>query len=306
MSRRKLPSHAERARIFREKRRGTSLSNSTGWLLPSLMTGKTVQNMEDPPFVQQLKVLTVCGFGLLLAAVLGWNIGYENYRPLLLGGLIFVVASIALFSGRYFWVLTVASSFLGGMFPILGGHFTPFQILMAIGIVKFLIGDVVLRRTRIKVGNRFDVVMIAGFMAILTWHGIHDRFGMRFLGSQVWGGRNYVNVYVGLAAFFVIQSLPMRPQIWARLPYVVLAVNSFDLCIAIITTIFPRSIYVIYPFYSAVSNLGIGEILGAEDVTARIGTFGNFGFILITLVFASIRLPQILNPKNLHRFICLI
>jgi len=263
--------------------------------------------MENFPSVQQFKVLLLSGIGLLFAILLGWNIGSENYRPLLLGALIFVVASIALFSGRHFWVLTVASSFLGGTFPILGGQFTPFQILMVIGVLKFLVGDVVLRRTRIKVGNRLDVFMIAAFMGILTLHALHDRFGMRFLGSSVWGGKNYVNVYVGLAAFFVIQSMPMKPKLWAKLPYFVLAVTSFDLLIAIITTIFPRSIYMIYPFYSAVSTLGIGEILGAEsDVTARIGTFGNFGFILITLVFASIRLPQILNPKNLLRFICLI
>ncbi len=45
-------------------------------------------------------------------------------------------------------------------------------------------------------------------MAIITVHGIQQRFGMRFLGSHVWGGRNYVNVYVGLIAFL------RRPERW--------------------------------------------------------------------------------------------
>src|SRR5438270_12618180 len=203
--------------------------------------------MTDPALGQKLKVLALCGAGLLLAIFLGAQIGDANYGKLLLGAVIIGVACIALFSGRFFWVLTIASSFLSGTFPILGGAFTPFQILMAIGVVKFLIGDVVLRRTRLKLGNRFDVLMIAGFMSILTWHAIHDRFGMRFLGSNVWGGHNYINVYVGLAAFFVVQSIPMQSKIWSRLPYVVLAVTGFDLIIAIITTISPTSIYVIYP-----------------------------------------------------------
>src|SRR5438132_4282903 len=248
--------------------------------------------MTDSALSQQLKVLALCGAGLVLAIFIGSQIGHENYGPLLLGAVIIVVACIALFTGRFFWVLTIASSFLTGTFPILGGAFTPFQILMAIGVVKFLVGDVVLRRTRLKIGNRFDALMIVGFMAILTLHGVHDRFGMRFLGSTVWGGHNYVNVYIGLAAFFIVQSIPMSSRMWAKLPYVVLAVTGFDLLIAVITTISPKSIYIIYPFYSAVSSSGLQEIITGStlDVTGRIGTFGSFGFVLILIVLASVRL----------------
>jgi hypothetical protein len=273
-------------------------------LVQPLFFVKTDQHVDNP---QQLKMLLLCGVSLLFAILLGWNIGSENYGPLLLGAVVIVVTCAALFSGRFFWVLIIASSFLGGTFPILGAAFTPFQILMMIGVAKFLIGDVVLRRTRIKMGSRFDVLMIAGFMGILTWHGLHDRFGMRFLGSSVWGGHNYVNVYIGLAAFFVVQSIPIKPEVWAKLPYAVLLVASFDLLIAVITTIFPGSIYRIYPFYSAVSGAGLTEILTGEyDVTGRIGAFGNFGFILIMIVLASVPLKQLLNPTNFLRLVAVI
>jgi O-antigen ligase len=264
--------------------------------------------VQDPALSQQLKVLALCGAGLLLAMFLGSQIGHENYGPLLLGAVIIFVAAIALFSGRSFWVLTIASSFLGGTFPILGAKFTPFQILMAIGVAKFLVGDVVLRRTRLNFGNRFDTLMIAGFIGVLTLHGVRDRFGMRFLGSMIWGGHNYVNVYVALVAFFVVQSIPTKSKLWAKLPYLVLAVATFDLLIAVITTIFPKSIYVIYPFYSAVSSSSFEEVLTGTttDITGRIGAFGNFGFGLILIVLASIRLTQILNPRNFFRVLCLI
>jgi hypothetical protein len=263
--------------------------------------------METPALGQNLKTLALCGAGLLLAIFVGWNIGTANYAPLMLCSAIIGVACLGLFSGRFFWVLTIASSFLGGTFPILGGSFTPFQILMAMGVAKFLIEDIVLRRTRLKLGNRFDLFLLVGFMVILTWHGIHDRFGMRFLGSNVWGGRNYVNVYVGLAAFFVIQSIPMNPKIWARLPYLVFAVAAFDLLIAVITTVFPASIYKIYPFYSAVSTAGITEIVTGDIVeTARLGPFGSFGGVLILLVLASVSVRQILKPPMFFRVITLI
>ena len=264
--------------------------------------------MNNPGLPQQLKALMLCGGGLVLAVILGMNIGSENYRPLLLGAVILVVACVALFSGRFFWVLTIASSFLTGTFPILGAKFTTFQILMVIGVFKFLVGDVVLRRTRLKVGDRIDLLMIAGFMAIITWHAIRDRFGMRFLGSTVWGGHNYINVYVGLVAFFVVQSIPMSSKIWAKLPFVVLAVTSFDLLIAVITTIAPSTVYVIYPFYSAVSSSALEEIVTGTslDVLGRIGTFGSFGFVLILVVLASVPLTQLAHPQNFFRLVSLV
>jgi hypothetical protein len=263
--------------------------------------------MDNPAFDQRLKVMAVSAAGLLLAIYLGNQIGSENYGKLVLGAVVIIVASVGLFSGRFFWVLTIASSSLAGTFPVLGGSFTPFQILMAMGVAKFLIEDIVLRRIRINVGNRLDALLIAGFMGILTWHGIHDRFGMKFLGSSVWGGRNYINVYVGLAAFFVIQSIPMNPKLWAKLPYLLLAVTGFDLLIALITTIFPASIYKIYPFYSAVSISGIEAIVtGSPTDTARLGSVGNFGATLITLVLASVSLRQILNLSNIFRLFTIV
>jgi hypothetical protein len=263
--------------------------------------------MNNPGMAQQLRVLFLCGIGLLIAIILGWNIGSENYVLLLLSTAMVVLLSIAIFSRRYYWIVTIASSFLAGMFPILGAKFTPFQILMAVGVVKFIVEDVVLRRATLKSTNRFNLLMVAGFMSVLTWHAIHDRFGMRFLGSSVWGGHNYVNVYVGLVAFFVVQSIPINLATWAKLPFAVFAVVIFDLFIAIITTIAPGLIYVIFPFYSAVSTGGLEELItgGTTDVGSRIGAFGNFGFVLILIVFSSMPLTQILNLRYFFRLMCL-
>ena len=262
--------------------------------------------MQDPALSQKLRILALCVGGLLLAIFLGAQIGNSQYAPLLLGAVVVVVSAFSVFSGRFFWILTVASSFLEGTFPILRGSFTPFQLLMAIGVAKFVMTDLVLRRTRIQKPSRCDMVLIGTFMAVLVWHGIHDRFGMKFLGSSVWGGRNYVNVFVGLAAFFVILTIPMKAKVWAKLPYVILAVTMFDLAVALITKIFPGSIYTIYPFYSAVSSATLIEIVtGDIDVTERVGAFGNFGFVLIVLMLARVALPRILHPSNFFRLVAL-
>ena len=262
--------------------------------------------MDDSAVTQKFKGLLLCAAGLVVAIFIGWNIGSGDYWLLAYGAGAFGGIFIAFFLGRFFWVLTIASSFLTGAIPILGGQITVFEILMAFGIAKFFVEDIVLRRARFKPGNRFDLFLIAGFMAIITVHAVHDRFGSKFLGSTVWGGHNYVAVYVGLAAYFVIQSIPMQSRVWAKLPYVALAVTMFDLLIAVITTIVPSLIFKIYPFYSAVSVAGVEEALTGESVTGRNIPFAYFGLVLILLVLASVSLRQIFNPRNLLRWIGLI
>jgi hypothetical protein len=262
--------------------------------------------MLNPAAAQQIKIFLICGLGLLLAIFLGTQIGGEHYGELALWAVVAGMAALVLFSGRFYWILAIASSFLAGTFPILGGQFTPFQILMAIGVAKFFVGDVVLRRTKLKVGPRFNAFLIMCFMAVLIWHGVHDRFGMKFLGSSIWGGRYYVSVFVGLAAFAVIQSVPVPSKLWAKLPYMILAVTTFDLLIGIITTIYPSAIFKIYPFYSAVSVAGVEEITSGESLTGRVVTFGSFGFIVITIVLSTASMSQVLSLSNLRRGASLI
>lgn len=253
------------------------------------------------------KIFLAITVGLILAVISGVSVGTDDYTPLVFGALLLILLFIWFGMGEMFWLLTIASSFLGGTFPILGGQFNTFQILMALGIVKFVIEQVIFKHKKLVRIRRPDFILLAGFMLVLTFHAVKDRFGMRFLGSSVWGGKNYVNVYVGLAAFFVIQSVPVKPKTWTKLPYFVLAVTTFDLAIAIITTIFPSSIYKIFPFYSAVSSAGVAEILNLKGVGAeRVGGFGNFGFALIALVLASVSLRKILSLQNLKRLFVLL
>ncbi len=255
---------------------------------------------------QKIKSALIAALGLLAAIFLGWIVGDGGYVQIVLG--CFVILGIAFWFrvGRFFWVLAIATSFLAGTFPILGGSFNTFQIMMMLGVAKFVLEDVVLRRSSNPEIHRIDIILIAGFMAVLLWHGLHDRFGMRFLGSSVWGGRNYVNVFVGLVAFCVIQSVPMNRKLWNKLPYVVLVVITFDLFVGIVTAIFPSSIYWIFPFYSAVSNSSLQEaITGTTEVTGRIGAFGNFGVVLILIVLASISLRRLFHPSHFFRLLAL-
>ena len=99
--------------------------------------------MLNPALTDRLKIVVVAGIGLLLAVILGCQVGTEDYILLALECGTILIAIVAAFSGSYFWVLAVASTFLGGSFPILQGNFTPFHIFVAVGVGKFLVADVV-------------------------------------------------------------------------------------------------------------------------------------------------------------------
>ncbi len=81
-----------------------------------------------------------------------------------------------------------------------------------------------------------------------------------------------------------------------------LAVTRFDLVIATLTTLLPSLIYKIYPFYSAVGVAGITELItGHEDLTERIGSFGNFGCILIAIILAATPIRRLFSIAGLGR-----
>src|SRR5438093_401783 len=106
-----------------------------------------------------------------------------------------------------------------------------------------------------------------------------------FLGTRI-GGEHYSELVLGAVIVLlssVIQTVQVSIMLCTKLRKLILAVTTFDLIIGIITTVFPGSIYKIYPFYSAVSWAGVEELTSGESHTGRIGSFGNFGVILILI-----------------------
>src|SRR5256885_2091661 len=90
--------------------------------------------MVNPAVAQQIKIFLICGIGLLVAIFLGTQIGGEHYGELAVGAVLAGPSALVLLSGRFYWIIVIAASFLAGTFPVLGGQFTPFQLLMTIGV----------------------------------------------------------------------------------------------------------------------------------------------------------------------------
>jgi O-antigen ligase len=50
---------------------------------------------------------------------------------------------------------------------------------------------------------------------------------------------------------------------------------------------------------------GVEEIISGASETGRIGAFGNFGFVLILIVFSTVSLRSLLHPSNFGRLVLL-
>src|SRR5262249_42641923 len=112
--------------------------------------------MLNPAVVIRWKLFLATVVGILFAVFLGKEIGVGNYIYLTFEIGAILIAAVVSFSGGYFWVVAIASTFLGGQFPILHGQFTPFHIFVGVAVLRFLVTDVVLKRTKLTFGNRFD------------------------------------------------------------------------------------------------------------------------------------------------------
>ena len=95
--------------------------------------------MAYPQLDHRVKLSVIALAVLLLAGVAGYCIGTDDYWPLIVATLAVGLLLVWFATGEMFWIITVASSYLAGTFPILGGSFNTFQILMAVGVAKYLI-----------------------------------------------------------------------------------------------------------------------------------------------------------------------
>jgi len=256
--------------------------------------------MNRSPGAVNITLFLVTLAGLVAAIVLGNSIAGSDYKILaaIFAGFFVLVLWFAL--GLNFWVLTVATVFLQGGLNFTGG-FSVFQVLMMVGVCKFILENIVFKKQDIQKGPRADLFFIMGFMSILFFHMAKDRMGMRILGSSVWGGKMYVAILFSFIAYFIIYSLPKDGKIWSRLPLIVLLVFGFDLVIGVATMLKPGLVDVIWPIYTGVSLGGyVDQTLGMqEDVTERVGAWGKFGIGVMGLALAYYSLRELWKPEKI-------
>lgn len=222
--------------------------------------------------------------GLVVAVIIGRMVAQENYHTLAFLLAIAVGFVIYFLFSKYFWMICFGSIFLQGGLTFLPLGFNLFEVFLLVGVGHFVVDQVVLKKNFPRVGVAPDGQMLCLAMAVVLFHASSDRFGVRMLGSETWGGRAYLSILAGAMGYFCLQALYLNPKIWSRLPALIMTLAFVELGIRLATALSPRLGDLVGKFYSGVYQ----EVLG--QTFSRWGFLGNFGYAALTtsLVLSTI------------------
>lgn len=241
----------------------------------------------------RIVVWVAIALSLPFVALLGTWAGEGNTRGLAMvaGGvaLVFLVVGVP----QWLWIAAVGSMFVPGILPFLPLPFKMFELFLLLLLARFVIEDIVFKKRWIRLGPKPDRFFILGLVFILLLHGFEDRFAMRSLGSDVWGGRSYFGIILGLAIYFVLQSTSLDAQTFRRLPSVVVAFGFIDFGLNAVTFALPDLAIPLSNIYTNISfDTGV-------TFARRLGFAGNFGYLLLFWSLSDCRLQDFLQRGRL-------
>ena len=243
-----------------------------------------------------LYYVIICTLAALLSVFLGNAVVDSNVQEIaVIIGAIAVFFFARLIKGEYV-IYASALVFLAGSIGVLGGA-SPFMLVSAIGLGNALLAHITKRVGEIVTGYQPDFLFICGFMAVMAYHAVHDRLGLKILGSTIWGGRFYIYVLISLMMYFAIISSKLEREKWSKLINLIIYVYLFDLAIGLLTTAMPSLVEVISSYYSGVSLSTYEDAANgfvAEEVT-RYGAMGNFGFAILLIIGAKYNIKSLLQ-----------
>jgi hypothetical protein len=248
-----------------------------------------VNNISFPKLI----VGAATALSLPLAMLLGAWIGEGRTRELLM--LIGLAAGGFLLLGipHWLWMFAVGSIFVPGQLPFLPLPLQPMEIFLLMAIARFAVDDMILRKKWLKAGPQPDGMFLLLLLAILLMHGFQDRFAVRLLGSDIWGGRSYFTILIAFAAYFVLQSTRINASIFRNIPTVILLFGLVEFFFNAVTFAVPDLAGPLRGIYSSVSA-DSGEIFAR-----RLGFAANFGYLLLFWSLADCRIQDFLNKGRI-------
>ena len=237
----------------------------------------------------------VTALSIPLALIVGAWVAEGRIRELsaliglpVLGALVFGVS-------QWLWPLAVGSIFLQGTMPFLPAAFKALELLLVLLLARFVIDDVVFKKRWIRPGPKPDYFFILVLLAVVLFHGIQDRFAMRFFGSDIWGGRSYFNLLLAFAVYFVLQSTSLNLRAFRHLPSIAVALGAIEFASYAVTFAVPDLVTPISLVYSSVASSF------ENDFGRRLGFAGNFGYLLLFWSLSDCRIQDFLQKGRFFK-----
>jgi O-antigen ligase len=159
----------------------------------------------------RILVFTISAVTIIISIFVGTAIGAGDYFiPALCLISLGVVALIAAPQISVFLAIALAGSGLSA--PGIPGQFGLYEVACAAIIICALIYVAFTR----KFGNSFTFAhkLLIGFMLLVLATGMARGFGIRFFGSDLWGGYIYVKLILASLVVFTLPTIPLSNGEW--------------------------------------------------------------------------------------------
>ncbi|MEI6493981.1 MAG: O-antigen ligase family protein, partial [Verrucomicrobiota bacterium] len=191
---------------------------------------------------------------------------------------------------NWLWIFAVAAVFIPGQITILPLPLMPMELILCLVLARFVVENIIFKKLWIRRGPAPDWMFLFGLITILLIHGCNDRFAMRFFGSDIWGGRQYIAIIIGFLTYFVVQSTSLDAKAFRHLPIVVVLFGSFDFFMMAISQLVPGMSQVMWNFYTGVSLADTDNAMAS-----RWGFMGNFGYLLLYWSLSDCRINEFIT-----------
>jgi len=215
--------------------------------------------MKSEPSSQ---ILTIWGFVLALTGILLYCVSKGQFIFAALVAAVIPVLTLARSPGKW-WMARIFLASSGLMVPGTGSNIGAGMALSA-GFIGLSIMELVFHRadtTPSGSPQRFALALAILLFGLASYRG----WGLKFLGSSLWGGMQYLQLIIGLLFFYYSRQIKLseRQLRWAILGY---------LCMALLPVVLTFAVRR-FPMFSPLEALiRLGDIRVAEDLSPETGT----------------------------------
>ena len=229
--------------------------------------------------------------GVIVAFALGRMVALGDFAKIgMIGGAI-LAGTICLAMGKKIWMLIPLCWLLTGKVSILPlpfnvrelGVFAAFAVYMALAVFKKL--------PKGSKSNKYDLLLYINLGYIFTVY-LRNPVGASALGSELVGGRPYLDIAVSVMALWVMQHVNPTLKECRYIPILMSAGSIVVATLGVLTQRFTFLVPFIAPFYNGISTEGyLAEQIGTSLVAGseaeyRIGSFqaysGTVGSVLVS------------------------
>jgi hypothetical protein len=238
---------------------------------------ETLQNPQTAEEMLRRAVAIVLALGF--SVVVGYLIGVENVRLLMLVAALAVTVAVIVGLRHRAWVLILLGWWLTGYTVIVPLPISVRDSCVLLAFAAYL-GYTILAKKHLRCGWTALEWLLALNLAYLAFTWVRNPVGFRVLGAETIGARPYLNIALAAMAYWVMVRLPESVKTVSRIPLFLLASTGALSALYVVGYFFPAVPPKLAFLYAMTDVRAYWAGEAAAQLIPRIPRVGDFGMLL--------------------------